>query len=633
MHSSRRLLRCRRFRWAREVSIPCKCISRIFSPSRRTSPAFAGSVCRAASRKRKAERNCRSDCNCSAPRWMKRAFCRLRTPTRRAPTGIREGRRWRQLGKNELDRVFRPDEPGSGFPNSAMGFRNRLARVHARAGSPLPAGTQHQGLRGLVRRGPAGLAGHGGLPKSVAQISVHVSAALRAFSCSRRGARKNGPGGVSRAAQRSGVDLQHPFFHLPGDGETRPRARSSLRGPHPDRARLRVGKLFSGPTEPASARASPRRLRFASATIPRARGCFDCNRRGHQSLSGSGDRLPGLPPLLDRGGCAYSHSGIFAFPCAHSVSRIRGREGGSAKMVERDVAQIRRKRGWTAPGAEQLVEKSIDLGRVEPVAAPRGIRPQLQTTHSRPCELRRPEILDGERNHSRRRSAPRSCLHRGHARDAATHAGDGRDRVRAPSSLDADLHAAFLRLPFCVAALSVHGGGATVSGRSCFSRSARFRKHRRRAARALNSVPGPGADLRQHLPGDPAPFHWTRAGTLAVETRGRPRRGARYLITTSAAAGSLGSWRITEPRRKRRRDTAVSQRKPKRSATPKLILEVPRARSRKTMGISRTRRFLPPPTIASNAILKPAASGANSRRSVLRMAKKPHIELCTPVSG
>ena len=35
---------------------------------------------------------------------------------------------------------------------------------------------------------------------------------------------------------------------------------------------------------------------------------------------------------------------------------------------------------------------------------------------------------------------------------------------------------------------------------------------------------------------------------------------------------------MAEPRRKRNRETAASQRKPKRNATPKLILEVPRAR-------------------------------------------------------
>jgi len=66
---------------------------------------------------------------------------------------------------------------------------------------------------------------------------------------------------------------------------------------------------------------------------------------------------------------------------------------------------------------------------------------------------------------------------------------------------------------------------------------------------------------------------------------------------------------------------------------PKLILETPRERSRKAIGTSTTRKFLPPWTRTSNAILKPVAAGASSSSSFVGSAKNPPIESCTPVSG
>jgi len=69
------------------------------------------------------------------------------------------------------------------------------------------------------------------------------------------------------------------------------------------------------------------------------------------------------------------------------------------------------------------------------------------------------------------------------------------------------------------------------------------------------------------------------------------------------------------------------------TATPNDIFDFPRTRSRKAIGISRTRSVRPPWTIVSKAILKPLAGGASSSNRERGIAKKPHMESCTPVSG
>src|SRR4029450_6886757 len=78
---------------------------------------------------------------------------------------------------------------------------------------------------------------------------------------------------------------------------------------------------------------------------------------------------------------------------------------------------------------------------------------------------------------------------------------------------------------------------------------------------------------------------------------------------------------------------ACSQWKKNRSATPNDIFDFPCTRSRKTMGISRTRSVPRARTIVSKTILKPLVCGASSRNRERPIAKKPHMESCRPVSG
>src|SRR5437588_1502706 len=85
--------------------------------------------------------------------------------------------------------------------------------------------------------------------------------------------------------------------------------------------------------------------------------------------------------------------------------------------------------------------------------------------------------------------------------------------------------------------------------------------------------------------------------------------------------------------RKRDRQIASSQRQKNLSAMPKDIFERPRARSRNAIGISRTRSWSWPCTIASKTILKPLVGGASSTNRERAMPKQPPIESRTPVSG
>ncbi len=170
----------------------------------------------------------------------------------------------------------------------------------------------------------------------------------------------------------------------------------------------------------------------------------------------------------------------------------------------------------------------------------------------------------------------------------------------------ADVHAALLRISLRLPALSVH--------RDCAANADRAEP----AALDLcggGGVPAhvgdpdaeTGADLRQLFLRRAPVVYCPRARALGAETRDR------FRVATRAAA--------------------ANQRSEKINATRRFIFDAPRTRSRKAIGTSRTRNSRPPRTMASNAILKPVAEGASASKCARRMAKKPHIESCTPVSG
>src|SRR5207247_947890 len=97
---------------------------------------------------------------------------------------------------------------------------------------------------------------------------------------------------------------------------------------------------------------------------------------------------------------------------------------------------------------------------------------------------------------------------------------------------------------------------------------------------------------------------------------------------------NIGAWFWTSayPRNGCRK-IAMSHRAKNFNATPKDIFDWPRARSRNAIGISQTRKSRPPWIMVSKTILNPLVGGAIPNKRERAMAKKPHIESRTPVTG
>ena len=214
----------------------------------------------------------------------------------------------------------------------------------------------------MVRDGPNGAAGRRNLSGPVAQIPVHVSAAVRAFFGADQCARANRIGRRAGAGQRGRLDLFDHFFRPPGDWQMARRGRASLRGAESHHGRARLGKFSFGTTEPGAARAHARRLHRASTPISLARRRAGRDRGGDKSVPGNHDRLFDLPPVLDRHGIPGLDADDFS-DFAAAVSRIRPGEAGPGTLVERHALQVRRDRHRPTTWAQLLMEKPGDLGR------------------------------------------------------------------------------------------------------------------------------------------------------------------------------------------------------------------------------------------------------------------------------